>query len=150
MRHAVTVARQARRNSLALPDRRVDPARENVYAGEEKIQLRQIDDFSPTHEKKKIKCIFLAFSLIFHSAICMVIFFLNVNVVTIFSAGACILLAQLLQCGFEFFEEGARTQRAYRTYLGKFSYHVLAHLRKTAKLSAWSKYEIDQYLAAIS
>ncbi|MGZ3157602.1 MAG: hypothetical protein ACXU7H_00830 [Burkholderiaceae bacterium] len=150
MRDAVTVTRQVRRNALALPDRRAGSSREIYSPASERKLLRQIGDFSSSYQKKKIKGIFFAFTLICYSALCLVLFILNVHVVTFFSVGSLIILAQLFQCSFDFFEEGARTQRAYRAYLDGFSFDALIHLRKTEKLSTWSKYEIDQYLKSIS
>jgi hypothetical protein len=150
MRNTITVARQVRRNALALPDRRTGQLREIHEGADDRKLLRQINEFSLSYEKKKMKGIFFAFALIIHSAICLILFILNVNVIVFFSAGSLIIFIQLLHCGFDFFEEGARTQRAYREYLGGFSFPALTQLRKTATLSSWSKYEIDQYLERIS
>jgi hypothetical protein len=149
MRNAVTVARPVRNNSLALPDRRIEQSRAIHKGIPDRRPFRQINEFSLSYEQKKRKGLFLAFSLMFYSVLCLVLFILNVNVIAFFSVGALLILIQLFQCGFEFLEEGARTQRAYHAYLSGLSLPVLFHLRKTAALSAWSKYEIDRFLESV-
>jgi hypothetical protein len=149
MRNAVTVARPVRRDSLALPDRRVEQLRAIHKDMPGRRPFRQINEFSISYDEKKRKGLFLAFSLIFYSALCLVLFIFNVNVIAFFSVGSLLILIQLFQCGLEVLEEGARTQRAYHLYLSGLSLPVLFHLRKTATLSAWSKYEIDRFLQSI-
>lgn len=149
MRNAVTVARPVTRSSLALPDRRIEQLRAIHKDMPERRPFRQINEFSLSYDEKKRKGVFLAFALMLYSALCLVLFIFNVKVMAFFSVGALLILIQLLQCSFEFLEEGARTQRAYHLYLSELSLPVLFHLRKTAALSAWSKYEIDRFLESV-
>jgi hypothetical protein len=113
-------------------------------------QLRDIDEFSFTYKAKWRKGVFLAAALIIFSIFCIALFSLHIDVMPFFMIGAVLIGLQLIQCGIEISQEGMRTQKAYRAYLAGFSIHVLYHLRKTATLSAWSQYEIDQYLRLMS
>jgi hypothetical protein len=146
MREITAGVRKIRRDALALPDRRRAHPQAPYEDFHARKMLQQISELSSGYEEKKRKTILLASGLIIFSAICMILFMLDMNITTFFSMGAILILIQLLQCSYEFLEEGARTQRAYHAYLNGFSPHVLYHLRQTAPLSAWSRHEIDRYL----
>ena len=146
MRDTIAVPSQMRRNVRGLPDRRAVQLQALHESAHDRKMLRQIGEFSFRYEQKKRKGIFLSILLIVFSAMCVILFVLDINTIAFFSIGALLILFQLFYCAYELSEEGARVQRAYHTYLAGISPQMLAHLRYSARLSDWTKYEIDKFI----
>ena len=133
-------------NAIAISVKPIKHAWNNRAELEAHTQLRQIDEFSLSYEKKVRKGIFLAFLLICFSISCLALFILGVNTTAFFTAGAVLIFFHLIKSGYEFLQEETHTRLAYHNYLATFSFQALANLRQTSKLSNWSKYEIDRYM----
>jgi hypothetical protein len=133
--HIVNDMPAARRSARSTYARMVDPK-----------ELRQINEFSPAYENQRRKGIAYAFALIFFSLACLVLCISGLDVTAIFSAGALIMVINLVQCAREFFKEEQRARNAYYEYLDNFPLRVIRHLRDTPGMSDWTKFEIGNYL----
>jgi hypothetical protein len=110
--------------------------------------LRQVEEFSLNLTKMRRAGYISACALLVFTFVCVVLFLRDVDVIAFFSAGAAVLLVQIAMAGSDYFHEEKRAAERYWNYLDNYSYQVLMALRQTCRLSDWSRYEIDKYLAA--
>ncbi len=135
-----------RRQPSTLP---TDALHRRSYAEEGRNSisgLRQIDDFSVRLKKIRRSGTIYALALLALTFICVNLFLKNVNIVALFSAGAVVLIIQIVAAGTAYFNEEKRTVEAYWHYLDSYSIQVIMALQKSSQLSDWSRIEINRYL----
>lgn len=109
--------------------------------------LRQAEEFTTTLHRIRRTGHAAAGVLLLFTLACLALSWNNVNVVALYSAGAVVLLAHMAMTCADYFREEKRAAQAYWDYLDTYSYQVLIRVARVSRLSAWSRYEIEKYLA---
>ena len=110
--------------------------------------LRQAEEFSTKLEKMRRAGYISAGVLVAFTFVCVYLFLQGVDIIALYSAGVVVMLIQLAMAGADYYYEERRAAQAYWIYLDQYSYDVISRLRQSSRLSDWSKYEVDKYLAA--
>lgn len=110
--------------------------------------LRQVEEFTTTLHKTRRAIYLCAVALVLFAIVCVALFASLVDVLAFYSAGAVTMLIYLATSCIEYLREEKRAARAYWIYLDTYSYPVLLRQLSAARLSVWSRYEINRYLTA--
>src|SRR5512133_1366112 len=102
--------------SLALPKL---PPRERI-AG-----LRQVEEFSTKLVRLRRVAYLSAGILVVLVAACVYLFVQHIEIIALYTAGAAVLLIQLVLAGSDYYHEERRTVEAYWKYLDTYSYQVI-------------------------